>query len=106
MVSWGVHYGISTQKWQSLRDEFKEFKTSVTSEMDKFKIQLTNVEKSLSDKMSDIEHGLAMHTTNSDIHVNPTLLQLFNERSDYIKQQFSDTRNDIQRLENMLASNK
>lgn len=44
------------------------------------------------------------HTANGDIHVNSLMMKLFDERFDFIKQQQVDTRNDIQRIENILTS--
>ena len=80
--SWAVHYGISTAKWKAMADKVDEIEATLEAIQTKFDL----------------------HTQNGLIHVSPTLLQLFDERSDYVKQQFADTRNDISRIENMIAT--
>lgn len=80
VLSWAVHYGISTQKWASMAK----------------KVDL------IENTLNEVQKSFSLHTNNSEIHVSVTLLQLLNERSDYIKQQFADTRADIQRIEALL----
>src|SRR5438477_13081489 len=82
VLSWAVHYGISHARWDAM-----------SKKVDEIEKQLVEMDKSFQ-----------VHTNNSDIHVSPTLLQLFNERAKYIelqfldtRQQFADTRADIQR---------
>ncbi len=82
VVSWAVHYGISAARWTAIKEKVNE----------------------MEDTLDGVQSSINVHTANSEIHVSHTLLKLFDERSDYIKQQFTDTRNDIQRLEGLLAS--
>lgn len=43
------------------------------------------------------------HIGDSNMHITPTLLDLFKERHEYAKKEFADTRNDIQRVESLLT---
>jgi hypothetical protein len=45
---------------------------------------------------------LAEHASDSDLHITPTLLELFKERNDYVKNELGNTRADVQRIEQML----
>ncbi|MBK8468106.1 MAG: hypothetical protein IPL32_20015 [Chloracidobacterium sp.] len=84
VFSWAVHYGISTARWKSMSDK-----------VDEMEVTLNNMQSSFQ-----------VHTANSEIHISGTLLKLFDERSDFIKQQFSETRADIQRIEEKINLGK
>lgn len=84
IVSWAVHYGISKARWEAMS------------------IKVGELEKTL----TDMDKNFSVHTTNSDIHVSPTLLKLFDERFDFIKLQAHETRADIQRVEELLRTGK
>lgn len=84
IVSWAVHYGISTARWAAM-----------SSKVDELEKTLDGVEKTFQ-----------LHCNNSEIHVSHTLLRLFDERSDFIKQQFADMRNDVQRIEGLLTKER
>lgn len=81
VIGWAVHYGISQARWNTVSDKVDE----------------------MEDTLDGVQESINIHTSNTEIHVSSTLLQLFDERSDYVKQQFTDTRNDIQRIEGMLS---
>lgn len=82
ILSWAVHYGISTARQAAMSEKFEE----------------------MEEKLDAMDKTFQVHTTNSDIHVSHTLLKLFDERSDFIKQQFADMRNDVQRIEGLLTA--
>jgi len=84
VVSWAVHYGISSARWKGVGDKVDEMEKTL-DQMDK---------------------TFQMHCNNGDIHVSHTLLKLFDERADFIKQQFADMRNDVQRIEGILTADK
>jgi hypothetical protein len=45
----------------------------------------------------------AVHSTDSNVHITPTLTELFRERNDYMKKELEDTRRDVRRVEQMLT---
>ena len=84
ILSWAVHYGISAARWAAMSKQVDEMESNIDSMDKRFQV----------------------HTTNSEIHVSHTLLKLFDERSEYIKSQFAEMRNDVQRIENLLTVSK
>jgi hypothetical protein len=45
---------------------------------------------------------LSVHMADSNIHITPTLIELFKERNDYSKKEMTDIRRDIRRCEDLL----
>lgn len=78
---WLIHYGVSKANRDAMSKKVGD----------------------LEDKFVGMDQRMTLHTTDSGIHVNQTLLQLFKERADYSKQQFADVRKDIERIENILT---
>lgn len=95
LLSWAVHYGISTQKWKATEKRVNSLEV-------KLQQCVTDIER----KIDGIQASFAIHTTNSEVHVSPTLLQLFHERSEFMKLQLTETRSDIQRIEGLLTAGK
>lgn len=95
LLSWAVHYGISTQKWKATDVRVGTLETELKKCVD-------DIEK----KIDGLQASFAIHTTNSEVHVSPTLLQLFHERSEFMKLQLHETRSDIQRIEGLLTAGK
>ncbi|MBV9217353.1 MAG: hypothetical protein JO053_14385 [Acidobacteria bacterium] len=102
-ASGGLHWGIATQKWQSLRDEFHEFKDAILVRLTKAESKFEEGMAEMEDKIDEVQRSFSIHTANSEIHVSPTLLELFKERHDFNKQQFTEMRNDVQRIEALLS---
>jgi hypothetical protein len=54
--------------------------------------------------MSEHIKAFNLHVADTDMHITPMLIELLKERHDYSKNEFANTRTDIQRVETMLSS--
>jgi hypothetical protein len=76
----------------------------VSEKLDTFVKDVMTSVQSLATSFAAHERRFNEHVANSDIHVTEMLLELLKERHDYNKNEFSNTRTDIQRVESMLSS--
>lgn len=82
LISWAVHYGISTTKWNAMAENLAELESKVDS----------------------ISRDIHQHRTDSEMHVTPTLRRLLDERHEYTRLELSETRKTVQRIESLLTA--
>src|SRR5689334_21578571 len=67
--------------------------------------KVTDVEEKIDEAARTFgEHvdSFNQHVSDSSIHVTDMFQQLLHERNEYMKQQFAETRSDVQRIETLL----
>jgi hypothetical protein len=76
----------------------------VSKKVDELAVSFVKSMDTLSASFAAHERKFNDHVANSDIHVTDMLLELLKERHDYNKNEFANTRTDIQRVETMLST--
>lgn len=98
-----VNYGISKQRIIQTKESVEELKQEMRSDAEQLE---RNIEHKFNEMTIGIKanaDALVAHTANADIHVSSILLELLKTRHEFVAQQLSDARNDIQRIEQQLV---
>lgn len=74
-----------------IESKIKQSADGVSNKIDQVTMALASHERKFND-----------HVANKDIHVTDMLLELLKERHDYNKNEFANTRTDIQRVESLI----
>jgi methyl-accepting chemotaxis protein len=75
-----VSHGVAKQKLAEIASKVDEMEETIESAVNKF----------------------AAHMADTNIHITPTLTELFKVRGDYMQQAMTDVRRDVRRIEDLL----
>lgn len=98
-----VNLGVQRQRQAQSNTDVKDIKETMQRDREHVETTFKKHLDGLMEKVTANERIMSSHINNSDAHVTSTLLELLKTRHEFTAQQLLDARNDIQRIEQMLA---